>query len=152
MIPMQNAVYAVLTKQEAATNGATLTSDQLDCLGCDAVTFIVHATTSNNATNKPSVLKLQEADTTDATNFADVTAFVGGGTGGFTIPSAPTSTTTAPYAIWNVDTRYRKRYLRALVSPVTTQTFSIIAVKPAHRLEQVATSTTTINAAVVVNG
>jgi hypothetical protein len=153
MISLQNAKYAVLIKQQAATNAATLTSDNLDCLGADQVTLIVHGTTSDNATNNPSVLKVQESATTDATNFSDVAALVGDGAGGFTIPSSPTATTTAPFAVLNVNLRKgpRKRYLRVLISPVTTQTFSVLAVFPESRLEQVPDSITEQNVAVVAN-
>lgn len=153
MIPLQNAKYAVLIKQEAATNAATLTSDTLDTMGVDQVTLIVHATTSNNATNNPSVLKVQESATTDATNFADVAALLGDGASGFVIPNSPTATTTAPFAVLNVNTRKgpRKRYLRVLISPLTTQTFSVLAVMPERGQEQVSVGTTAQNAAVIVN-
>lgn len=150
MLNLANIQVSVLIKQEAATNAATLTSDTLDTQGCDFVKFLLHATTSNNATNKPSVLKVQEADSDSATNYADVAALVGGGASGFTIPSSPTATTTKPFAILNVDTRARKRYLRVLVSPVTTQTFSLIAIK--GRQEQSPVGATAENAAVVANG
>lgn len=150
MIRQQNTKKAVLIKQEAATNAATLTSDTLDTKGYDYVTLTLIGTTSNNATNNPSVLKVQEADTTDATNFADITAFVGDGTGGFTVPSSPTSTTTAPFAELNINLIGRKRYLRALVSPVTTQTFTLLA--ELGRPEQAPVSTTDRNVAVVVSG
>jgi hypothetical protein len=149
MIRQQNTKKAVLLKQQAATNGATLTSDQLDCIGYDYVTLTLIGTTSDNATNNPATLKVQESDTTDATNFGDITAFVGDGVGGFTIPSSPTATTTAPFAELNINRIGRKRYLRALVSPVTTQTFTLLA--ELGRPEQAPTSTTDRNVAVVVN-
>lgn len=150
MLNLANLKVAVVLKQQSETNGGTLTSDAIDTLGSDFVKIIVHGTTSNNATNKPSVLKVQQSDTTDASNYSDITALVGGGTGGFTIPSAPTSTTTKPYAIFNVDTRTKKRYLRVITSPVTTQTYSNIAIF--GRAEQAAVGTAAENAAVVVNG
>ena len=63
-------------------------------------------------------MKLQESATTDASNFADVTDFVGGTA--FTIPNSET-TVTKPRALFSVDlTKPRKRYLRVIVSPVTT--------------------------------
>lgn len=149
MITLQNLKREVVYRQTALTNGATGTSDNIDCMGSDHVAIVIHGTTSDNATNNPSVLKLQECDTTVDTSFADVTAFVGDGAGGFTIPSSPTATTTAPFAVLNVDTRYRKRYLRVKISPVTTQTFSVIAEH--SRLAQAAVGTTAENAAVIVN-
>lgn len=150
MIRQQNTKKVVVIKQEAATNAATLTSDLIDTRGYDYCTINVVATTSNSATNNPSVLKVMEADTTDATNLADITAFVGDGTGGFVVPNCPTATTTAPLAEFNIDTRGRKRYLAVKISPVTTQTFTVIA--ELGRAEQVPVSTTDRNVAVVVNG
>lgn len=106
------------------TNGATVTAN-IDTLGFDSVALDVIMGTADVVSNKPSVLKLAESDDTVVTNFADVTAFVGGGTGGFTIPSADTSN--ANIYRFNVDCRARKRYLRLSVSPRTTQAVVIDA-------------------------
>lgn len=146
MMRLQNLKWCVAYKQQALTNGATGTSDNIDTLGYDEAVIIVHGTTSDNATNKPSVLKVQQSDTTDATNFADLSGFVGGTD--FTVPAAPTATTTAPYAVFNIDKRGRKRYLRVIISPVTTQTFSVIAALA--RAAEAPNTTTKQNAAVVV--
>jgi hypothetical protein len=128
VLALQNLKYAVVLKQQSATNAATLTSDNIDTLGFEEVAIIIHGTTSDNATNNPSVLKLQQADTTDATNFADIAALVGDGASGFTIPSSPTATTTAPFCVMHLrKVGQYKRYLRLLISPTTTQTFSAIA-------------------------
>lgn len=150
MIFGQNVANYVVLKQQSATNGATLTSDQIDCVGYDYAVINIIGTTSNNATNKPATLRVTESDDTVLTNFAAVTALVGGGVGGFTIPSAPTATTTAPYAVLKVDLRYRKRYLTVEISPVTTQTFTAFA--QLFRAKQLPIGTTAENAAVVVTG
>ena len=150
MVPGQNTKKLVVLKQQAATNGATLTSDNIDTLGYDQVTIDVVGTTSDNATNNPSVLKVQEADVTAATSFADIAAFVGDGASGFTIPDSPTATTTAPFASFSVNLRKRKRYLRVLISPVTTQTFTVLATL--ERASQAPVGTTAQNVAVVING
>lgn len=152
MVEGQNLEQYVVLKQQAATNGATLTSDPIDCMGAKQVTITVIGTTSDNATNNPSVLKITESDDTVATNFADVTAFVGDGAGGFTIPASPTATTTAPFAKFDVDCRKRKRYLKAVISPVTTQTFTVLAEFPAGRQEQVPVGATAENCGVIVTG
>lgn len=103
------------------TNGATATGEAIDCKGYDRLHIVVEASASDNTTNKESVLKLQESATTDATNFADISGFVGGTD--FTIPSAQT-TVTQPRAMFSVDlTKNRKRYIRVLASPVTTQVY-----------------------------
>lgn len=152
MLRLQNLKYVVALKQQSATNGETLTSDNIDTLGFKEVAIIVHGTTSNNATNNPSVLKVQESDTTDATNFADITALVGDGASGFTIPNSPTATTTAPFAVLHVNRQpgNRKRYLRVLLTPVTTQTYSVIAAM--GRAEELPNSATEQNVAVAANG
>ena len=140
----------VVIKQESATNAATLTSDNIDTLGADLIAIEVIATTSNSGATNPSVLKVQESATTDASNFADITALVGDGTGGFTVPNSPTATTTAPFALLLCDTRYLKRYLRVLISPTTTQTFCVVA---HHGLREQATANTTDqNYAVIAAG
>ena len=110
----------------SATNGETITAS-VDTLGFNHLTLGLHLTTSNSTSNKPSVLKLSEADTTDATNFSDITAFVGGGTGGFTIPAASTSTSTPNVYQFKVDLRGRKRYIKLSYSPVTTQSGTVWA-------------------------
>ena len=143
-----NNKVVVVLKQQSETNGGTLTSDAIDTLGYDSVTILVHGTTSNNATNNPSVLSVKEGDTTSS--YAAITALTGDGVGGFTIPNSPTGTTTAPLAMINVDTRARKRYLQVLISPVTTQTYSVLAIL--NRAEQSPVGTSAQNCAVVVNG
>lgn len=150
MLSLQNLKYVVAIKQESATDAATLTSNNIDCLGYREATIVIHATTSNQATNNPSVLKVQQSDTTDATNFADITALVGDGTGGFTVPSSPTATTTAPFAALGVNLIGKKRYLRVLISPVTTQTFSVLAIL--GRPEEMPNSISEQNVAVAANG
>ena len=100
------------------TNGATVTAN-IDTIGFDFASIDLVLGTSNTVSNKPSTLKLSESDDTVVTNFADITAFVGGGTGGFTIPNADTSN--ANVYVFNVDCRGRKRYLKLTATPVTTQ-------------------------------
>jgi hypothetical protein len=56
------------------TNGATA-SGIIDTLGYDWATIDIIATTADVVSNKPTVCKLQEADDTNATSFADITAF-----------------------------------------------------------------------------
>lgn len=105
------------------TNGATATATAIDTspaggprarhLSID----IVH-TTADVVSNKPSVLKLQHSDTTDATNYSDITGFVGGTD--FTIPNADTSNPNL-YK-FNVNLQGKKRYIKVVDSPRTTQT------------------------------
>ena len=64
------------------------------------------------------VCKLQSSDTTTAGDYVDLTATVGGGTGGFTIPT-PGSTTSDVVVRFDLDLRNAKRYVRTQVTPRT---------------------------------
>lgn len=120
-----NSKTMVMLQTTSATNGETVTSQNLDTRGFNVVYIDVVQTTSNNTTNNPSVFRLQEADTTDASNFANVSGFVGDTD--WTIPTVGTNTATVSSYKLKVDTRHRKRYLRLLISPVTTQSFTAVA-------------------------
>lgn len=115
---------AIMLAPTSLTNGATGTG-QVDTMGFDFLSIDVFQTTSNNVTNNLSVCKLSESDTTDATNFSDVTKFVGDGVGGFTVPNADTQNNQL-YKM-NMDLRGRKRYIKFTASPVTTQTIGATA-------------------------
>ena len=130
----------------SATNGGTNTA-QIDTLGYDYLELDVGATTANVVSNKPSVLKLSESDDT-TTTVTDITKFVGGGTGGFTIPSADTSNSVL-YKM-RVDLRGRKRYLTLTISPRTTQTHWAHA--NLHRAEQTPNTAALAGATVLVEG
>lgn len=108
------------------TNGATA-SGIIDTLGFNFATIDVIATTADVVSNKPTVLKLQEADDTNATSFTDITGAIGGTS--FTIPNAVTAATAVIQNQYkfNVDCHARKRYLQAVYSPQTTQTVTVVA-------------------------
>lgn len=152
MISLQNDKAAILLNPTSATAAATITSSQVDCLGADAVSLTVIATTADAASNSPTVFKVQESDTTDATNFGDITALVGNGTGGFTIPAANTATSLLPYAKLTINrlNGARKRYIRMLISPATTQTYTVVAALA--RLDQMPITAANANVSVVANG
>jgi hypothetical protein len=124
MLPQLKSVVAV--NAVSATNGAT-TTGIIDTLGYDYATVDIIAATADVVSNAPSVLKLQEADTTDATNFADIVGLRGGTD--FTIPNANTAATAVLQNLYkfNVDMRGRKRYLRSVYSPRTTQVSTVLA-------------------------
>ncbi len=71
-----------------------------------------------------TVLKLAESD--NNSSYSDVTEFVGGGTGGFTIPT-PTATAGDVVVRMDVDCRGKKRYLRVTATPYTTGTVYTVA-------------------------
>jgi hypothetical protein len=132
----------------SVTNGGTATAN-LDTIGFDFVSIDLISTTASAGTVNPSVLKLSESDDTVATNFADITALVGDGTGGFTIPSWFTQTADRQVLKFNIDLRHRKRYLRLTVSPTTTQSFTALA--NLHRGELAPVNATDANVLALVS-
>lgn len=157
MVDIFNAYKFIALNPSSATNGATITSLNIDTAaqaGHDSLVIDLISTTADVVSNSPSVLKLQESDDTVASNFADITAFVGGtavGTSvGFVIPNGDTATTNAVYATFEVDLKPRKRYLRLVGSPRTTQTWAAIA--SLGRSRQVPVSVTARNVRVAVTG
>lgn len=115
----------IIVISQASTTNAATASGNIDRLGFDFLTLDVLIATSDDTTNNPTVLKLAESDDTVVSNFADITEFVGDGTGGFTIPAAVTSGNNT--LKFNVDCRKRKRYLKLSISPLTTQVITAIA-------------------------
>jgi len=140
----------VIINQSSTTNAATA-SGNVDTKGYDFVSIDVLMATSNAVTNNPTVLKLSESDDTVVTNFADITAFVGDGSGGFTIPNAETAATNEPYKIkFNVDLAARKRYLKVSISPLTTQVITSMA--NLSKAEESPVSATNANVDALVEG
>jgi hypothetical protein len=114
-------VVASLDAGTTASSGtATLTIDRLDY---DHASIVV-ARAANASTTFASVLKVAESD--DNSSYSDITAFVGGGTGGFTIPTV-TSTGSVSLVRLDVDCRARKRYLKVSVTPSTAVNVAIEA-------------------------
>lgn len=106
------------------TTAATFTSS-IDTLGYDYasidVVFEANAATTDAVA---TALKLGQGDTT--TGYTDITAFVGGGTGGFTIPT--TSLTGASNVVrFNVDMRGKKRYLNVSATPIAASVVCAVA-------------------------
>lgn len=141
--PVGKQVIAI--NAEATTNGATATG-VIDTLGFDYVELDVALTTSDSTTNNPSVFKISQADANSATNYADITALVGDGSGGWTIPAADTAN--AQGFKFGIDKRGLKRYLKLTVSPTTTQ--SITAIANLYRARQTPISATKANVAALV--
>lgn len=124
------------TLSTSITNGATFTSNVIDTLGFDWATIDVFATTQSASTQagSPSTLKLQEADVTNSSSFADITGFRGASATATNVDflvgigATGTSTTVPANAYkFNVDCRARKRYLQVVAVPTTTQSFSVAA-------------------------
>jgi hypothetical protein len=61
-----------------------------------------------------------------SSGYSDVTALVGGGTGGFTIP-AVSDTNSAAVVQMDIDCRAKKRYLKVSMSPGASATLALVA-------------------------
>ena len=122
MIHAQNdKVAAALPVGVTASNEtATLT---IDTVGYDHASVTVMRA-SNAATTFASVLKVEESD--DNASYSNVTALVGGGTGGFAIP-AVTATGSVAVVKLDVDTKARKRYLKVSMTPSTAVNVAMTA-------------------------
>jgi hypothetical protein len=107
-----------------AAVGSTATSTlTVDRIGYDHVS-VSAIRAANASTVFASVLKVEESD--NNSDYTDVTALVGGGTGGFTIP-AVTDTNSAAIVQMDIDCRARKRYLKVSMTPGVTATLGIVA-------------------------
>lgn len=124
MLPMNKKVIALVPASVATS--ATAAGPLIDTKGYKYMSLDVFAATADVVSNTLAVLKLQEADTTDATNLVDVTAFKAGS--GFTLATNAGTNSSTPN-IWAmlVDLRNRKRYLQVSVTPKTTMVMSALA-------------------------
>lgn len=124
MIHSQNhrVVGDVPTAAIGATATATLT---IDTLGYDHASVAV-LRAANASTVFANAIKIEESD--DNSSYANVTALVGGGTGGFTIPAiAASATGSASILKLDVDTKAKKRYLKVSYTPGASATVAIVA-------------------------
>lgn len=114
----QGIKSTLILEAVTASTGDTITSSALDTKGYSYARITVHASTQ--ATNKkPATFTLVESDADDT----NTTAVLTGGTD-FTIPVPATVTNGKPYFEFGVDTRGRKRYLKLIIAPTSTQTYS----------------------------
>ena len=148
MRPQSRLALAIASA--SVTNGATATATAIDTNPSGVgpakhVTIDIVATTANVVSNKPGTLKLQHSDTTDASNYSDITGSVGGTD--FTIPNA--DTTNPNLYKFNVNMVGRKRYIKVAYSPQTTQT--VFAVANLHWNQQAATTATRANVLALVD-
>jgi hypothetical protein len=147
MNPQPKIVFAL---DETSKTAAATATARIDTLGYDFLAIGVRLGTADVVSNKPTVLKLQEADTTDATNMANISGFVGGTD--FTIPNANTAATATLQNdyLFNVDCRARKRYIGVSVSPATTQLVKVVGVL--SKGEAAPNTAGRVNAMVLVEG
>lgn len=154
MLPQAKLLLDATTSAASATNAGTYTSANIDTLGLDYVSIDISATTQSASTQagSPSVLKIQESDTTVVTSFADCVNFRGASATAtnvdFVVPIGKTSGQNA-YK-FNVDCRGRKRYLNVVISPTTSQTFQVTA--NGFRSEQSAVTAAKANVLALIEG
>jgi hypothetical protein len=122
MIHSQN--HRVVAELPTAAVGATATATlTIDTLGYDhASVTVIRA--SNASTVFANAVKVEESDSSGS-GYSDVTALVGGGTGGFAIP-AVTATASAAVLKMDIDTKAKKRYLRVSYTPGASATVAIV--------------------------
>lgn len=122
MIHSQN--HRVVAELPNAAVGATATASlTIDTIGYDYCSLTI-LRGSNAATTFANVLKIEESD--DNSSYGNVTAFVAGGTGGFTVPAITAAGTASTSVVkLDVDTKARKRYLKVSYTPAATATVAI---------------------------
>jgi len=133
MIHAQNVKDEVMLAPQAVTAGATATAN-LDTLDHDCAVVRVAFGAISTDGESPIVLKLAESDDTVATNFSDITACVGGGVGGFTIPAR--ASLQNKIVRFQLDLRQRKRYVRLTLSPETNDTNDNVTVSAIGQLSR----------------
>lgn len=115
MIPLQHiGAQTVVLAASQATNASAAGIVQVGGRG-DYLNVVFSLDTQAAPTSKPSVMKIQESDTTETTAFVDIPSMVGDGPNGFSIPNADAS---SPQTInLGVDWKGRKKWARVEVRP-----------------------------------
>lgn len=122
MIHAQN--HKVVAELPTAAVGSTATATlTIDTRGYDHASVTV-LRASNASTVFANVVKVEESD--DNSSYSNVTALVGGGTGGFSIP-AVSNTSSAAILKLDIDTKAKKRYLRVSYTPGASATVAMVA-------------------------
>jgi hypothetical protein len=123
MIHSQN--HKVVADVPAAAVGSTATAQLvIDTIGYDHASITV-LRASNASTVFANAVKVEESDASGS-GYSDVTALVGGGTGGFSIPAVSATGSVSVLKI-DVDTKAKKRYLRVNYTPGASANVAIVA-------------------------
>lgn len=121
MIHAQN--HKVVAEVPAAAIGATATASlTIDTIGFDHASVTV-LRASNASTVFANVIKVEESD--DNSSYSNVTALVGGGTGGFSIPAVSSTSATSILKL-DIDTKAKKRYLKVSYTPGASANVAIV--------------------------
>ena len=149
MLPQSKLALAI--SPVSLTAGATATKVLVDTKGFKFASFDIVLGAADVVSNVPQTLKLQEADVTNSSSLADISAFKAGD--GFTL-NTTAGTNTATPNLYKLDVNLlagpRKRYLALELSPRTTQVVS--AVCNLFRAEQTPVSAAETGVLQVVRG
>lgn len=141
----------VIVIDDVSTTNAATATGLVDTLGYKALELTVKQATSNSTSNKLTVVKLEESDTSNGT-FVAIPSLTGGTqtstSVGFVIPAAH-ATLQQKYNFM-IDLRGRKRWLKLSLSPVTTQILG--ASGYLRRGEQIPAAVATGDLALIVRG
>jgi len=131
MIKAQATKDTLLIAPVAKTNSSTA-SATFDTLGMDYATIRIALSSEINTNAVGPAISLLEADTSNATNFATITA-----------DRAAEDITAAKEVVYHVDTRSRMRYLKLQINPNTTtnDNVTLAAIVTSSRLGQSPAST-----------
>ena len=143
------AMKKVALEPTSVTNGATVTL-LIDRLGYDYATIDVQLGRAGATNTQPSTLKLQEADVTNASSFADITSPVT--FAGTTLAAAAGLTNAVQVSTADVDLKPRKRYLQLVITPTSTNAQIIAAIANLSRAEKMPATAADKNVAVNVIG
>ena len=135
MIEAQNAKFLRVVSPEAIKDDGSYTSQAVDCNGADYAEIIVQLGATDIAM---AALKMTECDTSGG-SYTDITGLVFGtstNTAGST-SSLPAATDDDKFFVFQMDLRYRKRYLKIVATngDGTVGGF-LVAIARLSRLEQ----------------
>jgi hypothetical protein len=122
MIPSQNLDMVVALPPTSVASAAS-SSAAIDTFGYHAGSFLILSGPATAAT-APSALSITECDTAGGA-YAAVPATVGGAA--YAIPVGSTAAGGNVYAVFNLDLRRRKRFLKINITNTVTQTLSMMA-------------------------
>lgn len=116
----------VVLLRDTSTTAAATASGTCDTLGYKSIHIGMFHSTSDSTSNKWTVCRFSECDTSNGT-FVTNAAWTGGTatstTVGFVIPAAVTAT--KQIFAFHLDLRGRKRYLKFEASPATTEIIGV---------------------------
>jgi len=134
MVPIPGAVQIPVKPATVATNATA--AGFVDCLDYDYCKITVFGPT-HATNNRPAILTISSGTNTVASSQTDITALVGGGVGGFTIPASTTVVTSGYKVVFLVDLRGKDRYLGLEYTPGTVATHMMTCLAELFRGDEI---------------